>query len=87
MYQGWCWEDDDWHIDMTGLASQAVDEDGWSYAVDFGWLQLPPASGSGRYRKVTRPAALQDMQSCSLATFVCMFRLRLPPVEASGACM
>ena len=55
MLQGWCWEDDDWHIDMTGLASHAVDEEGWSYAVDFGWLQLPPAPGSGRYRKA-RPA-------------------------------
>ena len=50
--QGWCWEDDDWHIDMTGQETHAVDSEGWSYAVDFGWLTLPPTAGSGRYRKV-----------------------------------
>ena len=51
--QGWCWEDDDWHIDMAGLESHAVDAEGWSYAVDYPWLTAPPTPGSGRCRKVS----------------------------------
>ena len=50
--QGWKWEDEDWHIDRSSAFEEAVDADGWSYAVDFPWLRLPPAPGSGRQRKV-----------------------------------
>lgn len=50
--QGWKWEDEDWHVDMAGASETSVDADGWSYAVDFPWLRLPPLPGSGRQRKV-----------------------------------
>ena len=39
-------------VDTQGIADDAVDVDGWSYATDFGWLHMPPAAGSGRFRKV-----------------------------------
>ncbi|KAK9856447.1 hypothetical protein WJX84_002649, partial [Apatococcus fuscideae] len=50
--EGWKWEDEDWHIDRSSAFEEAVDADGWSYAVDFPWLRLPPAPGSGRQRKM-----------------------------------
>ena len=52
LWQGWTWEDEDWRVDLGGAGESAVDADGWSYAVDFPWLRLPPAPGSGRQRKV-----------------------------------
>ncbi|KAK9817772.1 hypothetical protein WJX72_002011 [[Myrmecia] bisecta] len=45
---GWRWVEDDWQIDMTGLVDSSVDEEGWTYAVDFNWLRMPPASGAGK---------------------------------------
>lgn len=39
-------------VDTQGIADDAVDVDGWSYATDFGWLHMPPAAGSGKFRKV-----------------------------------
>lgn len=40
-------------VDTQGIADDAVDVDGWSYATDFGWLHMPPAAGSGKFRKVS----------------------------------
>lgn len=37
---------------MKGLMENGVDEEGWSYAVDFPWIQWPPVPGSGKFRKV-----------------------------------
>lgn len=50
--QGWRWLEDEWFIDMGGLGMAAVDEHGWSYAVDFSWLHHPPLAGSGRFKRV-----------------------------------
>ncbi|KAK9843301.1 hypothetical protein WJX74_010063 [Apatococcus lobatus] len=50
--EGWQWEDEDWRVDLAGASESAVDADGWSYAVDFPWLRLPPTQGSGRQRKM-----------------------------------
>ena len=50
--QDWEWKEEGWQIDMSGLLENAVDEEGWSYGVDFPWLQWPPAPGAGRFRKV-----------------------------------
>ena len=50
--QGWRWEEGEWRIDRSGAYEDAIDADGWSYAVDFPWLRLPPAPGTGRQRKV-----------------------------------
>lgn len=50
--QGWSWVEEGWVVDTQGIADDAVDVDGWSYATDFGWLHMPPAAGSGRFRKV-----------------------------------
>ena len=50
--QGWQWLDEDWHIDMTGHEDACVDNEGWYYAVDFNWLKHPPATGSGRFKRV-----------------------------------
>jgi hypothetical protein len=33
---------------VRGLEQDAVDEEGWAYAVDFPWLQHPPLPGSGK---------------------------------------
>ena len=51
--QGWRWEGEDWHIDMAGQDIAAVDSEGWSYAVDFGWLHHPPVAGAGRFKRVS----------------------------------
>ena len=51
--QGWSWVEEEWSIDTQGIADDAVDVNGWSYAVNFGHLRIPPAAGSGKYRKVS----------------------------------
>ena len=50
--QGWSWSDEEWTVDTQGIADDAVDINGWSYAVNFGHLNMPPKAGSGKYRKV-----------------------------------
>lgn len=45
---GYEWEEEKWHVDLSGLGAAAVDSEGWSYAVDFNWLMMPPPPGSGR---------------------------------------
>ena len=52
--QGWEWVEDSWQVDMSLLAEEAVDEDGWAYAVDFRGWEWPPKPGAGKFRKVTR---------------------------------
>lgn len=39
-------------VDHQGIADDAVDADGWSYATDFSWLRMPPAPNSGHRSKV-----------------------------------
>jgi hypothetical protein len=43
---------------MTGHEDACVDDEGWYYAVDFNWLKHPPAPGSGRFKRVSRPDIL-----------------------------
>jgi len=35
-------------VDLSGQSAAAVDIDGWTYAVDFPWLKMPPLPGMGR---------------------------------------
>lgn len=51
--QGWHWQGAEWHVDKAGFDLAAVDAEGWSYAVDFGWLHNPPLSGAGRFKRVS----------------------------------
>lgn len=46
--QGFTWLEEKWHVDLSGQSAEAVSTDGWSYAVDFPWLKMPPIPGSGR---------------------------------------
>ena len=41
------WFEDKWVLDMDGLEEEAVDADGWFYALDFNFLKwvLPGESG------------------------------------------
>ena len=50
--QGWSWVEEGWVVDHQGIADDAVDADGWSYATDFSWLRMPPAPNSGHRSKV-----------------------------------
>ena len=45
-------------IDMGGLGTAAVDNEGWSYAVDFPWLHQPPNPGAGRFKRVRPPSPI-----------------------------
>ena len=56
--QGWSWVEEEWSIDTQGIADDAVDVNGWSYAVGFSHLKMPPAAGSGKYRKVSSMLSL-----------------------------
>ena len=56
-----------WVVDTQGIADDAVDVDGWSYATDFGWLRIPPAPNAGKFRKVWHH--LNSMKS-----FCCILR-------------
>lgn len=47
-WQGHEWEEDKWHVDLSGHTAGAVDAEGWAYAVDFAWLPTPPPPGAGR---------------------------------------
>ncbi|CAD7699821.1 unnamed protein product [Ostreobium quekettii] len=51
--EGWCWEEPEWEVDMNGRDSQAVDEDGWMYAVQFSGLVFPPSPGNGKKTAAT----------------------------------
>lgn len=51
--QGWSWVEQEWVTDTQGIADDAVDINGWSYARDFHKLTMPPAANSGKYRKVS----------------------------------
>ena len=48
MWQGFTWLEEKWHVDVSGQSAAAVDMDGWTYAVDFPWLKMPPLPGMGR---------------------------------------
>lgn len=50
--KGWSWVEEGWVVDHQGIADDAVDADGWSYATDFSWLRMPPAPNSGHRSKV-----------------------------------
>jgi len=50
--RGWCFVDD-WRVDITGLAEHRVDEDGWSYAFDFTFLEFPPSVNSNKATTTT----------------------------------
>jgi len=48
--KGWSWQGD-WRIDFRPRKDNAVDDEGWSYAVDFGPGKMrvwPPADGEGK---------------------------------------
>lgn len=53
-------------VDTQGIADDAVDVEGWSYATDFGWLHMPPAAGAGKFRRV-RLIMWMDCLSASYA--------------------
>eukprot|EP00967_Tisochrysis_lutea_P104390 scaffold158434_cov25-Tisochrysis_lutea.AAC.1 len=46
------WEEDVWRIDFEGAepSIKAVDENGWTYAVDFNYLEYPFSVGGGIVR-------------------------------------
>mgnify|MGYP006304637459 FL=1 len=46
------WEEDVWRIDFTGAepSVKAVDENGWTYAIDFNYLEFPFSVGGGIVR-------------------------------------
>lgn len=50
--QEWSWVEEGWIVDTQGIADDAVDIEGWSYARDFSGLRMPPAPGAGKFRKV-----------------------------------
>ncbi|KAK9803004.1 hypothetical protein WJX73_009310 [Symbiochloris irregularis] len=50
--KGWKWLEDEWLVDMGGLGQACIDNEGWSYAVDFPWLHQPPNPGAGRFKRV-----------------------------------
>eukprot|EP00198_Chlamydomonas_reinhardtii_P012175 XP_001701512.1 predicted protein [Chlamydomonas reinhardtii] len=45
---GWRWVEDEWQIDLDGTEVEAVDGDGWSYALDFYLLKYPPPPQAGK---------------------------------------
>ncbi|KAL6764436.1 hypothetical protein V8C86DRAFT_3084254 [Haematococcus lacustris] len=45
---GWLWLEDEWLLDMAGKEDACVDENGWSYALDFIYLTHPPPPNSGK---------------------------------------
>ncbi|GIL48686.1 hypothetical protein Vafri_5151 [Volvox africanus] len=45
---GWRWLEDDWQVDLEGLDVEAVDNDGWTYALDFYLLKYPPPAQGGK---------------------------------------
>jgi len=46
------WEEEVWRIDFEGAepSIKAVDENGWTYAVDFSYLEYPFSVGGGIVR-------------------------------------
>ncbi|MEW5308868.1 MAG: hypothetical protein WDW38_000793 [Sanguina aurantia] len=45
---GWKWAEENWEIDMDGYDTEAVDAEGWTYALDFSYLRHPPPMQSGK---------------------------------------
>ncbi|EFJ42345.1 hypothetical protein VOLCADRAFT_97625 [Volvox carteri f. nagariensis] len=46
--RGWRWMEEDWQVDLEGLDIEAVDADGWTYALDFYLLKYPPPPQGGK---------------------------------------
>ncbi|GAX75890.1 hypothetical protein CEUSTIGMA_g3333.t1 [Chlamydomonas eustigma] len=42
---GWAWLEEQWELDMSGIEEDAIDKEGWYYALDFNYLIRRPASG------------------------------------------
>lgn len=76
--QGYEWEEDKWHVDLSGHTGGAVDAEGWAYAVDFAWLPMPPPPGSGRKcaptASMTTEATRRLHQSTGSAAFAFQHR-------------
>ena len=62
--QGFTWLEEKWHVDLSGQSAAAVDADGWTYAVDFPWLSMPPNPGSGRMCAPPDPLAPTEEAHC-----------------------
>lgn len=45
---GWKWAEENWEIDMDGYDMEAVDAEGWTYALDFTFLVHPPPMRTGK---------------------------------------
>ncbi|GLI62684.1 hypothetical protein VaNZ11_005360 [Volvox africanus] len=45
---GWRWLEDDWQVDLEGVDMEAVDNDGWTYALDFYLLKYPAPPQGGK---------------------------------------
>jgi len=45
---GYRWLEDEWQLDLEGMDQEAVDENGWSYALDFNYLKYPHPPGGGK---------------------------------------
>ncbi|KDD76764.1 hypothetical protein H632_c113p0, partial [Helicosporidium sp. ATCC 50920] len=45
--EGWQWLEETWHVDLSGSIVDAVDDEGWSYGLDFGRVAHPFAPGAG----------------------------------------
>ncbi|GFR46751.1 hypothetical protein Agub_g8376, partial [Astrephomene gubernaculifera] len=46
--RGWRWLEEEWQVDLEGLEVEAVDADGWTYALDFYLLRYPPPPQGGK---------------------------------------
>lgn len=71
--RGWKWLEEGWEIDLEGYDQEAVDAEGWTYALDFYLLKYPPNQGNGkcsikhfvRRRRYTRTRVCIDPGTCS----------------------
>lgn len=44
----WRWIEPDWRLDLDGVAAGCVDHEGWTYGLDFPWVEFPFNPGQGK---------------------------------------
>eukprot|EP00951_Prasinocladus_malaysianus_P036168 scaffold378700_cov38-Prasinocladus_malaysianus.AAC.1 len=69
------WIDSEWQVDLSGLPDEAMDEEGWAYAMHWKWITHPPQPGMGkkkfgstvRQRRHRHAYALHQMLATNLS--------------------
>lgn len=71
------WVEAEWQLDMEGLERECVDENGWTYALDFNYLKYPPPPSESQASLMSAMRMLAPSVVCMKLAGGCVGRQRL----------